>query len=187
MSARRTRTVGAAGAVLLVGALTACSGGQPGAAAVVDGDRVIPVSDVDSATRELADALSGVEPSTILGVLIQEPVFASFAEQEGVGVSEDQVDDQIATLQEQAGGDTGAELSESARTVVRYTLEVAALQNLPDIDTVAPDVNAALGALDVTISPRYGTVASDGTIGTTSYDWIVPSADAATDAATTAP
>jgi hypothetical protein len=196
VSKSRIRVGAVAGALLLVGALTACSGGQPGAAAVVHeggSDRVIPTSAVDSASRELATFYPGVSPAQMLGVLIQEPVFERWAEDNGAGVSPDQVDDEIARLAAAAQTDPEAtdaaaaadtDLSDSARTVVRYTLLIDALNGLPNVSEFAADLNAELAGMDYTVSPRYGTENADGAIGATAYPWIVPTAT--DDAAATA-
>ncbi len=183
-SARRTRAVGAAGAVLLVGALTACSGGQPGAAAVVDGDRVVPVSDVDSATRELADVLQGVTPAAITQVLVQEPVITEVAEDEGVGISPDQVDDFFDQAVEQAGLTGDPTFGDASRRVARFVLARTALQNLTDATAAAQAISDKTADMKVDISPRYGSIGSDGVVGATTYDWLVP---VATDEGTAAP
>jgi hypothetical protein len=182
MSARRARTITAAGAVLLVGALTACSGGRPGAAAVIDGDRVVPVSDVDSATSELSTLLSGVSPSTILGVLILEPVFGEVAADHDVAVSPDEARAQLEALTD-SGDQT---FSDASVAVMTYVLELNALQQVEDTDAVSAELTAAQAALDIEVNPRFGSIGADGTIADTTYDWIVASSGT-TDAATTAP
>ncbi len=178
---RRNRAVAAAGGVLLVGALTACSGGQPGAAAVIDGgDRVISVSEVDSATTELASLLSGVTSSTVLSVLIIEPVLGEVAAAHDVAVSADDARTQLASIASDAGLDADQEFSDSSIAVMTYVLEISALQEADDVSSISDELTAAESALDIEVNPRFGTVGSDGTLATTSYDWIVATADSDT-------
>ncbi|VTR78129.1 hypothetical protein [Cellulomonas hominis] len=164
------------GAVALAATLAACGGGQPGAAAVV-GDRVVRASDVDTATRELADVLQGVTQSAIVGVLVQEPVIARHAEDAGVGVSTEQAEETLDAQVVAAGGQAGREFSDASVTVMRYVMEIQGLQDSDDAEQALTDLQADLGALDFTVSPRYGTAGENGTIGTTTYAWLVPAAD----------
>lgn len=187
MSKSRIRVGAVAGAVLLVGALTACSGGQPGAAAVVhDGDheRVISTADVDVATRELADVLQGVTPDAITQVLVQEPVFTQVGEQVGVGVSESQIDDYLTQTLDQAGLDTDRTFSASSRDVVQFVLVRNALSQLQDATEANAALTEATSEFRVDLNPRYGSTTADGAVGATTYPWIVPTAT--DDAAATA-
>lgn len=168
------RVVTALAAVVLAGTLAACSGGQPGAAAVV-GDRVIPVSDVDTATRELADVLQGVTPTSITGVLVQEPLVAAVAEDAGVGVSDQQAAQVLAQGLEGMGADGDREFSDSSLAVMRYVLELNAVQQLSDAQDRIAELQDQIASLDFTISPRFGTRAENGTIGTTTHPWLVVS------------
>lgn len=168
--------LGAMGAVLVVAALTACSG-RPGAAAVVDGTR-IPVSDVESATTELAPYFQGVTPAAVVSVLMLEPTVAAAAEENGVTVSDQQADDQLATLAQQNDPDASPTFSDSSRTIVRYTMEASALSQLTNASDVNADLQARVSALDIQLNPRYGTLGADNTIGTTVHPWLVaPTAD----------
>lgn len=168
------RVVSALAAVALAGTLAACSGGQPGAAAVV-GDRVIPVSDVDAATRELADVLQGVTPASVVGVLIQEPLVAAVAEDAGVGVSDQQAAEVLAQGLETAGADSDREFSASSLTVARYVLELQAVQQLSDAQDRIAELQDGIVSLDFTINPRFGTPIENGMIGATTYPWLVVS------------
>lgn len=166
------RTVSVLGVLAVAGSLAACGGGRPGAAAVVDG-RSIPVSDVDAATRELGPVLQGVTSSAILGTLVQEPTVAAVAEDAGVGVSDEQARDALQQQAAAAGGDESQDFSPASVTVMRYVLEVQALQGAPDAEGTLTSLQEALGGLDLTVNPRFGTADELGTIGTTTYPWLV--------------
>lgn len=172
------RVVAVLGAVVLAGTLAACSGGQPGAAAIV-GDRVIPTSDVDTASRELAGIFQDVPPSAFLSVLVQEPVVRAHAEEAGLGVSVQQAQDQLAQAAASAGGDEDQEFSPASVTVMRYALEMSVLQQAPEGQAISSAILDELTSQDVTINPRYGSLAEDGTIGVTTYPWLVASNDVA--------
>jgi hypothetical protein len=177
VSKSRIRVGAVAGALLLVGALTACSGGQPGAAAVVhtgDSTRVISTSDVDTATRELADVLQGVTPDAITQVLVQEPVLMQVAEDEGVGVSSTQVDEFFTTAINQVGLDADRTFSEPSRRVAQFVLARNALSQLTDATSANEALTTAVADMKIDLSPRYGTVAADNSVGATTYDWLVP-------------
>ena len=182
---RRTvrRTVSALGVLVVVVGLAACGGGRPGAAAVVDG-RTIPTADVQDATRELDGVLQGVTSSAILGVLVQEPTVRALAEDAGVAVAEDTAADALAEQLTAVGGDPDQDVSPASVTVMRYLLEIEALQGARDAEVLLATLQEDLGALDVTVNPRFGTADELGTVGATSYPWLV-SADGAT--ATPAP
>ncbi|MCG7287815.1 hypothetical protein MHY85_17770 [Cellulomonas sp. ACRRI] len=177
------RTVSAVGVLAVAGVLAACGGGRPGAAAVVDG-RSIPTSDVETATRELGPVLQGVTSSAILGVLVQEPTVAAAAADAGVAVSDEQAADALDQQVAAAGGEAGQEFSPTSVTVMRYLLEIQAMQGADDADTLLASLQEDLGSIDFTVNPRFGSADELGTIGTTTYPWIV-SADGT--AATTAP
>jgi hypothetical protein len=160
------------GALAVVASLAACSGGQPGAAAVV-GDRVVRVSDVDTATRELTDVLQGVTAPAVVGVLVQEPVVVDEAADAGLGVSQEQARDALAQQAEQAGVSGDRTFSAPSVAVMRYVLAFGALQQSAD-EARLTGLKDRLTALDVTVSPRYGSVDALGTPET--YPWLVPTA-----------
>lgn len=171
MTTRRTTgraARGAAGALAVAAALAACGGGQPGAAAVVDG-RAIPSADVETATRELTGVLEGVTPGAVVQVLVQEPTVVAGAADAGRAVSEEQA---RTALEEQAAA-TGAgdgEFSAASVAVMRYLLAAAALQ---DAGVDPTGLQAELADLDVTVNPRFGTLDEAGALGPTTYPWLV--------------
>lgn len=166
------RAVPVIGALAVVASLAACSGGQPGAAAVV-GDRVVRVSDVDTATRELTDVLQGVTAPAVVGVLVQEPVVVEQAADAGLGVSEEQARDALTQQAEQAGAGSDLAFSAPSVAVMRYVLALGALQQSAD-EARLTDLRDRLADLDVTISPRYGSAEAPGT--PVAYPWLVPTA-----------
>ncbi|WP_454051193.1 hypothetical protein [Cellulomonas sp. Marseille-Q8402] len=172
------RVVPVVGALVVVSALAACSGGRPGAAAVVDG-RTIPTSDVETATSELADVLQGVTQATVLGVLVQEPTIAAHAPEAGVGVSDQQARDALDQQAEASGGAAGQEFSEPSVAVMRYVLQIDALQQAGDAQQVVADLQEDLADLDVTVNPRFGTAGENGTVGETTYPWLVAAPETA--------
>lgn len=176
MSTRQVRSGAVLGAVAVVAALTACSGGSPGAAAVADG-RTIPVSDVDQAMSELGGYLQGATPAAIVGVLVQQPVVSRIAAEEDVAVSDQQAREQLDALAQQSGDDDPADFGPASLDVMRYVLELNALQQLPDAADLEPRLMDDLQAVDVTVNPRFGQLQKNGTIGATVYPWLVPSGD----------
>lgn len=173
------RVVAVIGAVALAGTLAACSEGQPGAAAVVDG-RVISASDVDTATRELSGLLQGVSPSAILTVLIFEPIIGEHVAEAGMGVTDQQAEDFLA--QQAAAQDVtlDGDLSAPSVAVGRYLMEITALQQSDDGGAaVQAAVSEDYAAADVTVNPRFGTLDESGTIGATVYPWLVQAQDTA--------
>lgn len=175
------RAVPVIGALAVVATLAACSGGQPGAAAVV-GDRVVRVSDVDTATRELAGVLQGVTAPVVVAVLAQEPVVVEQAADAGLGVSDEQaraaLEQQVRDAAAAQGQDAGTDLTFSPPSVavMRYALAFGALQESGDEADLA-ELQDSLAALDITLNPRYGSTDAPGT--PTTYPWLVPTAPAA--------
>jgi hypothetical protein len=170
------RVVPALGALVVAGALAACNGGQPGAAAVV-GDRAVPTSDVETATRELAAVYGEAAPSStvVLISLVQSPFVEAAAEEAGAAVSEQQARAGLAADAEEAGVPAG-DFSAAAVDVVRTSLTVQALSASPDAAEAEAAVSAALSAQDLRLNPRFGSVDAQGAITTTDYPWLVAAA-----------
>ena len=159
---RHLRASAAFGALLLVGAVSACSG-QPGAAAVVDG-RTISVEDVQNGTRELAPFYQGVTPSAVLTVLVEEPTVTAFASAHGVGVSDQQARDALAGLSSVSVKGSDSTFTAPSVAVERYLLAQAAVQALADAQTSVPALQKQIADLHVDVSTRFGTVASGNAI-----------------------
>jgi hypothetical protein len=167
------RVVPVLGALVVAGALAACSGGQPGAAAVV-GDRAVATSDVETATRELAAVYGEGAPSStvVLISLVQSPFVAAAAEDAGAAVSEQQARDGLAADAE-AAGVPADDFSAAAVDVVRTSLTVQALADSPAAAQAQAAIAEDLSAQDLRLNPRFGTVDADGAITTTDYPWLV--------------
>lgn len=168
------------GAGVLAASLAACSGGTPGAAAVVDG-RAISEGDVDSVVTELQPVLTDqlVRGSVIL-TLANEPTLTEVAAEYGIAYTDSQLQDGYATAAEQAGV-TPVELSDSALSFTRFQTIATALSDLSSDDQAAlvTEYTDATAALDLDFNPRYGEEVSAGTYAPTSYPWIVQTGTAA--------
>ncbi|GEL45818.1 hypothetical protein CHO01_09340 [Cellulomonas hominis] len=169
------RVVAVLGAVALAGSLAACSGGQPGAAAVVDG-RVIRTTDVDRATRELSGVFPGLTSSAVVTVLLVEPLISAHASDAGIGVSDEQAVEALQAQAEQQGVELAGDLSGASVSVARYALESSALQQSDQGADIQQAVSEDLAAADVTVNPRFGTVGEGNVPGPTSYPWLVTAA-----------
>ncbi len=172
------RVVAVLGAVALAGSLAACSGGQPGAAAVVDG-RVVRTTDVDRATRELSGVFPGLTASAVVTVLVVEPFISAHASEAGIGVSDDQAVDALTTQAEQQGVELTDDLSPASVAVARYALESSLLQKADDGPAIQQAVAEDVAAADVDVNPRFGTAGEGNVPGPTSYPWLVAAAPAA--------
>lgn len=160
------------------GVLAGCAG-QPGAAAVVDGT-AIPTSDVRLASDELRPYLQDVSPSNVLTVLVHEPTITAIAEENGVGVSDEEAVELLDSVAQQRDSEARVTFSQPSIDVARYSLAYTRLQDLPDAQEVLGDALARIGELDVEVNPRFGSADDANTIvGPTTRPWIVvPAADA---------
>lgn len=176
LAGRRGASALLATGVLVVG-LSGCSG-QPGAAAVVDGE-AISVADLQRATLDLEPYLKNVSQSSVLMVLVATPVFDRAASAAGVGVSTQEAEDlldQAAQAAQDAG--TGSArtdpFSDAAVEVARFTLLQQNIQGLPDGQEVTAQITDELASLDAEINPRYGEADfATGSITPTAYPWLV--------------
>lgn len=164
-------------AALVVGGLSACSG-QPGAAAIVDGER-ISVAELQTATTDLSPYLQNVTQSSVLMVLVAAPTFDRAATEEGVGVSKQQAED-LLDQAAQAAVDAGKAparttgFSDAAIEVARFTLIQQNLQGLPNGAEVVARVTEQLGGLHAEVNPRYGDVDfATGKADPPAYPWLV--------------
>ena len=172
---RGASTLLALGALVL--GLSGCSG-QPGAAAVVDGETV-SVADLQAATSDLTPYLQNVTQSSVLMVLVAAPTFDRAASAAGVGVSTQEAKDLLDKAAKSAA-DAGTQaprttpFSDAAVEVARFTLLQQNIQGLPNGAEVTAQITKELGALDAQVNPRYGEVdLAAGTITPSAYPWIV--------------
>lgn len=169
-----------AAVVVTVLAVAGCSA-QSGAAAVVEG-RTIPIDEVHRATEELAPYLQDASPSSVLMLLVAEPVFDRVARENGVGVSEQEARDVLEQVAAGAEGEDAGptpEFGPGAVTVARFTLLQQRLQERPDGAELLERVTTELEGLDVEVNPRFGRFdLAGGGITPVQHDWLVPAADA---------
>lgn len=182
LTGRRSASALLALGVLVVGVLSGCSG-QPGAAAVVDGER-ITVAELQAATADLTPYLQDVTQSSVLMVLVAAPTFDRAATGEGVGVSMQQAEDLLDQAAKAAveAGKTPARttgFSDAAVEVARFTLLQQNIQALPNGAEVIAKITDQLAALDTEVNPRYGVVDfATGSVTPSSYPWLVAPAAA---------
>ncbi|GIG19665.1 hypothetical protein Cch01nite_03890 [Cellulomonas chitinilytica] len=180
--------VGGVVAATLAGSLAGCSDGEPGAAAVVDGT-VIPTADVRTAKSELNPYLQAVTSLNVLTVLVQAPTVVGIADDEGVGVSDEDARALLDSIVDQSGTKTRPTFSEPSLTVAKYSIAYNNLQALPNAKDVATQIDEDLRALDVTVNPRFGELADGNQISAPSRrPWIVePKATGGSDDGSTGP
>lgn len=160
------------------GVLAGCAG-QPGAAAVVDGT-AIPTSDVRVASDELRPYLQDVSPSNVLTVLVHEPTIVAVAEENGVGVSEEEAAELLDSVAQQRDPEADTTFSRPSLDVARYSLAYTRLQGLENAQEVLADAQDRIAELDVEVNPRFGSTDDVNTIvPPTARPWIVvPQTDA---------
>ncbi|TQL01425.1 hypothetical protein FBY24_0475 [Cellulomonas sp. SLBN-39] len=182
---RRVR-VQAVATVLAGGALLAGCAGQPGAAALVDGQE-ISTARLAAATDELTPLFPEVSAQEVLGVLVLEPFVREVAQDNGVGPSDEEARALLEGVAAQQLGEeaaAGLELSETALAVGRYSLAASGLQEVADPEGAIADFQARVEEADIEINPRFGSFADLGVVAPTAPEWVVPAgglADAAGD------
>lgn len=136
-------------------ALTACSG-QPGAAAVVDGQVITP-TEVQQVLDELGPYLQSATTSSVLTILVQEPAVAAVAEEHGVAVSDSDAQDALSKVAA-ADGKDGSDFSDASLTVAKFSVAYNQLTQLDDADAINDELVARVADLDVEVNPRFGTL-----------------------------
>jgi hypothetical protein len=58
--------------------------------------------------------------------------------------------------------------------VAQFVLARNALSQLTDATSANEALTTAVADMKIDLSPRYGTVAADNSVGATTYDWLVP-------------
>ncbi|MGN8246903.1 hypothetical protein ACTHAM_000571 [Cellulomonas soli] len=170
--------------VLVVGmaGLTACSG-QPGAAAIVDGEVITP-GELHSALDELGPYLSSPSTSAVLTILVQAPAVSAVAAEHGVAVS---TEDAQAALSDVAAADgiDGSDFSEASLTIAKFSVEYSALTQLDDAEAINAELVDRVSALDVEVNPRFGSLDAGNFVSDpVTNPWIVqPEAGAADESA----
>lgn len=173
-SVRPRRAAAAAAGLAVAGLLAACSG-QPGAAAVVDGEE-ISAAELQDTVAEIGPFLQGSSPLTVLNVLVQTPAVDRVAAENGVAASDQDADALLAQLAEQSGA-AETSFGKGARAVARFSLEITALQTLPNAEQAFTQLTEAVADADIQVSPRYAELVGDNELVAPVRDWLVAPAD----------
>ncbi|WP_377644474.1 hypothetical protein [Oryzobacter terrae] len=151
LSVRRSVAVLALGAALVT---TGCGATSADRAATVDGT-VISESELQTTMREVnamepALLQSSLSPSGTLTALVQAPVVLELLAGKGIAVSD--------SVARRTASERGlADPSEGALEIVRLATAIGTAQQGGQItEADAATLQERLGALDVTINPRYG-------------------------------
>jgi|GEM_PF-3761884 len=158
----------AAGAVFT----SACTG-EVGAAAVVDGER-IETSTVQEAVDDLAPLSPGFSQSDALTSLIDGPAWIETASDLGMGLSDQEVHEQLEGFAAEAGVEK-TEFSDGALDVMRVSLVAGQLLNGPDAERATIEVTELLEDRDIKINPRFGERDPQGGVVPTTPDWLIDS------------
>lgn len=164
---------GIAAAAVLAGFALAGCGAQPGAAAVVDGERITE-SELARAVEDFA-AVTGqqVEAAMMLGTLVVAPSLIEVGAEYGVGASDDEAAALLDRQAEMAGlpvpeGGYG----EGVLRVAKMTIVNQGLSSSPDGARAAEEINEQISQIDVEVSPRYGEFDPSGQIVQEPLPWI---------------
>lgn len=178
-STRLSRGIAAA-ALLTALALGGCSA-NPGAAAVVDGQRITE-AELQQAVSDFA-AVTGqqVDPVAMLGTLVVAPVLIEVGAEHGLAASEDEA---IALLdrQAEAAGLTAPEdgYGSGVISVAQMTLVNQSLAAAPEGAAAAQEITERISSADVEVSPRYGEFDPSGQIVPQALPWIAETTPPAT-------
>lgn len=179
-----TRIGAIVGAVALAGGLAACSGGTPGAAAVVDGTR-IDIATVDEATAQIGDLIGQYPQANLTLALAQGVVLHSIAEENGFAAATDDeaVAEQLdASYAEAQLTPPDEPYNEGALLFGRLQLEANRLTGQVNAQDLFDEFNASFGAADTTYNPRWLEQTDEGEVTLPTVPWIVASDAAATTA-----
>ncbi|MDO8121473.1 hypothetical protein Q6346_09130 [Isoptericola sp. b490] len=161
-----------AGAVLAATLLAGCSV-HPGVAAVV-GDRSISQSELQQTYAQLKPMLANSDPANLLSGLITAPDVVAAAEQNGVGVSDDDAVTLLNSIVTQQKLPAVSEWTPDAVLLARSQLAAQALQKLDQATSVFAALSKTLAAHDIQVNPQYGTW-SGGQITSAPPAWIASS------------
>lgn len=161
----------AAAAVLAGLALGGCSA-QPGAAAVVDGERITE-NELARAVEDFA-AVTGqqVEAAVMLGTLVVAPSLIEVGAEHGVGASEEEAATLLDRQAEMAGLPVPDGYGDGVLQVARMTIVQQGLSTAPDASVAAEKINERVSQIDVDVSPRYGEFDPSGQIVQEPLPWI---------------
>jgi len=165
---------GIAAAALLAGlALGGCSA-NPGAAAVVDGQRISE----EELARTVADFSTvvgqPVEARQLLGTLIVAPAILEVAADYGVAASDEEAAQLLDGQLEAAGETPPEEYSDGVIQVAKVVIVNQQMMMAPDANAAIEEVNARIAEADIEVSPRYGEFdPAAGEVLADELPWIV--------------
>ncbi|TDE93963.1 hypothetical protein EXU48_10900 [Occultella glacieicola] len=153
-------------------ALSACSI-NPGAAAVVDGNRI--TENVLATTDEQISPMltEDPEPARVLQLLIAAPDLLQVTSENGIAYSDEQARE-VLEATAAAQGVPVADYTEDTLRVTRMILAQGDLSQSPDGQAMLDDANARLASSEIVVSPRYGEWdAETNGIAAVTPDWIL--------------
>lgn len=168
-----------AGLALAGAALAGCSA-NPGAAAVVDGERISEaflaeaVRDFETVTGQQTSAAQMISTLAVL------PPILEVAEEAGIAASTAQGTLLLDAQIEQTGGTPPAGgYGGGVIQVAQMTLINQQLQGSPDAMAISQLINERLAEVDIELNPRYGELTPEGQLVPPSYPWLVAPAEVA--------
>lgn len=159
-------------ALLVLGlALTGCAG-QPGAAAVVDGEAITEATLADT----VADlrVFSPAQPADALQALIVAPIWLEVSRRAGLGVSEQEAETFLDDAATRAGVDpAGLTYGPGIVQIAQVSVAQEKAASTGQVEAVAAAVSERVRAAEIEVSPRYG--AWDGAAGLVPLDnaWLI--------------
>jgi len=180
--ARKSRPLGIAASLVAAGlALTACSA-QPGAAAVVDGQRISEQSLSESSQALQPFLQTQLAPATMLSSMIQAQVTLEVAANHGFAASAEDAEAYLDSIAEQSNVDAPETFPEGTLEVTRMLMVTEMYTSSEaDAEGIQAEITEELADLDVTINPRYGEWDPSSTSGLfiaqTSPDWLIDTSD----------
>ena len=180
--ARKSRPLGIAASLVAAGlALTACSA-HPGAAAVVDGQRISEQTLADSSQALQPFLQTQLAPTTMLSSMIQAPVILEVAAAHGFSASADDAEAYLDSIAEQSDVDAPETFPDGTLEVTRMLMVTQMYtQSEADAEGIQAEVTEQIADLDVSINPRYGEwdpEAGNGLlIAQTTPDWLIETPD----------
>ncbi|HLS74366.1 MAG TPA: hypothetical protein VK046_11385 [Actinomycetaceae bacterium] len=163
---------GLAAVAVLAGLVVSGCGAHPGAAAVVNGER-ISENEVARAIEDFTTVTGQpVDAPMMLGTLIVAPIMVDVAAEHGVAASDAEA---AALLDQQAelnNLEAPEDYSDGVLQVARMTLINQGLSQASDPQAVVDEINQRVDNADVEVSPRYGNFDPSGQIIAEPLPWI---------------
>ncbi len=162
-----------AAAALLAGLVLGGCSAQPGAAAVVNGER-ISENELDRALIDFA-AVTGqeVEPAAMLGTLVVAPVILQAAADHGVAASDDEAAELLDRQAELAGLTPPESYGHGVLQVAKMTVVNQDMAASPAGAEAIQAVNEGIAQAEIEVSPRYGEFdATTGQVLPQQLPWI---------------